>query len=815
MFSNNKRSRVAVGLRSSLVTLLLALAAASSAAAAAADETGNKSASVSGVILGSGNAPASGVPVSLLDGSGTPVAETKTDATGHYSFTGINSGSYTLSAGDSNVGVAQTEVQLNAGDLAQLAIQLGGTAKIEPITVLGQRLDRARNSLSPSTGSSKYEFDRQAIKELPEGDNTSLNHVLLQAPGVANDSFGQLHIRGDHGNLQYRINNVIIPEGISGFGQVLDPRFANKIELLTGALPAQYGYRTAGVINITTRDKFEGGEVGIYGGSHTTVNPDFAYGTTTAGGSSAFVTGSYLDSGLGIESPTGDHNPIHDRTRQDKLFGYFSTLLTDTSRLSAILATSGGRFEIPNNPGQAPDPNFCSAPGQPADACSFNSANLNQRQRERTSYGLLALQGLVADVGSYQVALFDRVSSVNYQPDPLGDLVFNGVAATIHRQSSTYGLQSDLSFPLGESHTLRAGTFISSEDDVSDNTSVVFPTDNAGNINGSAVTIVDNNPKNGNFLAGLYIQDEWDLMENLTINYGVRYDKLHAYVSGEQLSPRLGVLYYLTPDTAFHAGYASYFTPPPNELVSTASINKFANTTNAPASTQNSSVKPESTQYFDVGVSEQFTSNLNIGLDVYYKIVRNLLDEGQFGQALIFTPFNYEQGRVRGVELTAAYHDGGFRANGNLSFAQALGKNIVSGEFNFGQDERDYIAGHYIHLDHDQKISGSSSVSYLWQGTTFSLTDLFGSGLRRALVNSDGSTVPNGDHVAFYNQVDTSVARTVETGFVGKLDLRLSVINILDRSYQIRDGTGVGVGAPQFGPRAAVYFGVTKPFGGK
>lgn len=807
MFSINKRSRVAVGLRSSFVALFLALAAINHSAAA--DETVNKSASITGVILDSVGTPASSTPVSLLDSSGSPIAETKTDAMGHYRITGVNPGNYTLSAGDSTLGVAQTAVQLIGGDLTQSTIRLESSAKIAPITVLAQRLDKARNSLSPSTGSSKYEFDRQAIKELPEGDSTSLNHVLLQAPGVANDSFGQLHIRGDHGNLQYRINNVIIPEGISGFGQVLDPRFANKIELLTGALPAQYGYRTAGVINITTRDKFEGGEVGIYGGSHTTVNPDFAYGTTTAGGSSAFVTGSYLDSGLGIESPTGDRNPIHDRTQQDKLFGYFSTLLTDTSRLSAILATSGGRFEIPNNPGQPPDPNFCSAPGQPANACSFDSANLNDRQRERTSYGLFALQGLMADVGSYQIALFDRVSSVNYQPDPLGDLVFNGVAATIHRQSSTYGLQGDASFPLGESHTLRVGTFISSEDDVSDNTSVVFPTDNAGNINGSAITIVDNNPKNGNFLAGLYIQDEWDLQDNLTINYGVRYDKLHAYVGGEQLSPRLGVLYYLTPDTAFHAGYARYFTPPPNELVSSSSIDKFANTTNAPSVTQNSTVKPESTHYFDVGVSEQFTSSLNVGLDVYYKLVRNLLDEGQFGQALIFTPFNYDQGRVRGVELTAAYHEGGFRANGNLSLAQALGKKISSGEFNFAQDELDYIANNYIHLDHDQKISGSGSVAYLWQGTTFSLADLFGSGLRR------GGSVPNGDHIAFYNQIDVSAERMVKTGIVGDLDLRLSVINILDRSYEIRDGSGVGVGAPQFGPRAAVYFGIAKPFGGK
>ncbi len=119
--------------------------------------------------------------------------------------------------------------------------------------VTAKRLDAARNALSPDTGSSVYKFDTDDIARLPLGDATPLNQVLLQAPGVVQDSFGQLHVRGDHANLQYRINGVIIPEPISGFGQMLDTRFANQINVLTGALPAQYGYRTAGVVDIQTK----------------------------------------------------------------------------------------------------------------------------------------------------------------------------------------------------------------------------------------------------------------------------------------------------------------------------------------------------------------------------------------------------------------------------------------------------------------------------------------------------------------------------------------------------------------------------------
>ena len=62
--------------------------------------------------------------------------------------------------------------------------------------------------------------------------NAAFNQTLLRAPGVAEDSFGQLHVRGEHANLQYRINDVLIPEGITGFGQELDTRMLSSVSLI-------------------------------------------------------------------------------------------------------------------------------------------------------------------------------------------------------------------------------------------------------------------------------------------------------------------------------------------------------------------------------------------------------------------------------------------------------------------------------------------------------------------------------------------------------------------------------------------------------
>ena len=150
---------------------------------------------------------------------------------------------------------------------------------------------------------------------------------------MANDSFGQLHVRGDHANIQYRIDGVILPEGITGFGQVFDTRFASNIDLLTGALPAQFGLREAGVIEITTKTVYEtGGSVDLYGGSRDTVQPSFQFGGSE-GKLNYFATGSYLENNLGIENPVPGANPIHDQTEQFKGFAYASYLLNPTSRV--------------------------------------------------------------------------------------------------------------------------------------------------------------------------------------------------------------------------------------------------------------------------------------------------------------------------------------------------------------------------------------------------------------------------------------------------------------------------------------------------
>src|SRR5476651_2413245 len=166
-----------------------------------------------------------------------------------------------------------TAAALTYSTAAYAQISDGSSGSVETVVVTAQKLAEARNGIETQLGASTYTVTARDIDNEPGGENTLLNQVILQAPGAAQDSFGQLHIRGEHNGLQYRLNGIIIPEGISVFGQTLDPRLAESVKLITGALPAEYGDRTAGIFDVQTKTGMfdEGGQVGVYGGSHSQI----------------------------------------------------------------------------------------------------------------------------------------------------------------------------------------------------------------------------------------------------------------------------------------------------------------------------------------------------------------------------------------------------------------------------------------------------------------------------------------------------------------------------------------------------------------
>lgn len=695
---------------------------------------------------------------------------------------------------------------------------------VETVVVTAKRLGAARTSIQTQIGASTYTITATDIENGPGGENTLLNQVILQMPDVAQDSYGQFHIRGEHNALQYRLNGIILPEGISVFGQTLDPRLASSVELITGALPAEYGLVTGGIVDMKTKTGLfaPGGEVSIYGGSHSELEPSFDYGGSL-GSVNYFVSGDYLTDQLGIESPDGSSNPHHDRTQQYHGFAYLEDILDDYSSISAILGTSHDNFQIPNIAGLEPTLGLTVH-----SQSQYPSIDLNERQHEITHYAILSYLRSQGQF-DFQASGFYRYSSLDFGPDQIGDLLYNGIAQQAYKRDVAWGFQGEGAWHLSDAHTIRGGILLETDRLASDTSSAVLPENCAGmgtvadpyacsplpSSNPAydiPITIVDNRQNTASTYSG-YLQDEWKILDDVTLNYGLRFDTYQAFSQRSQWSPRVNAVWEVTPDTTFHAGYARYFSPPPFELVGNEDVSKFLNTSQTPPVTLDATPVAERANYFDVGAEQKLLRQaLTLGVDSFYKRSVDLIDEGQFGAPIILTPFNYKNGKQYGVEFTGTYANGPFSAYGNLALIHAMGEDFVSSQFNFSPDDLTYVSDHYIHLDHEQALSASGGVSYFLDviATRLSTDLIYGTGLRASYVLPNGSVIPNGSHLPAYTQVNFGASHDFSVGDVEGFTIRFDIVNLFDEKYEIRNGTGVGVGAPQWGSRRGFFVGLSK-----
>src|SRR5947209_6524991 len=427
---------------------------------------------------------------------------------------------FTAAAAQQTAGSAASAVpdaaNMNDGQQSSPKVPAPATPNI---VITGRRLDVARDAITPSLGASQYTFDREALNKQPGGTNLTLNKSLLQAPGVTQDSYGAIHVRNEHANLQYRLDGVIVPESISGFGTTFDPKIASSIQLITGTLPAQYGYRTAGVVNFKTESGRlgNGGEAGVYGGSDGWLEPSASV-QGSAGNFSYFLSGSYLRNDIGIENPLPTRRAIHDRTTQYRPFAYFSDILSDTSRIALFGGSFIGHFQIPNVTGVA------------------SGFNVN----------VVSTSLPAKDCGGDENCSISATSTVPF-------------------------------------------------------------------------AIADQQRKTGQ-LYGAYLQDEWKITPTLTLNYGARYDVIHAYTRESQLSPRANLVWNAAPLTTLHLGYARNFTPPPQELIAPTTVALFNATTKQSLIRSGDAVKAEREHYFDGGIEQRVKGGFKLAIDAYYKL---------------------------------------------------------------------------------------------------------------------------------------------------------------------------------------------------
>ena len=554
----------------------------------------------------------------------------------------------------------------------------GGCARFaqeatETITVTAEKLAAARNGIQTQTGASTYTITAKDIQAQPGGDNAQLNSVILQMPGVAQDSFGQLHVRGEHNGLQYRLNGIILPEGISVFGQTLDPRLAESVRLITGALPAEYGNRTAGIIDIQTKSGVfdNGGVVSMYGGSHSTLSPSIAYGGSS-GHFNYFVSGDYTTNTLGVESPDGSSDPRHDRTQQYHGFAYLQDILDQNSSVTAVLGTSNAIFQIPNQVGLQPtglDGIVGLGPQDPGSGDFVLNANgatgfpIGKSRRAPARDHPLRHSQLSAFRRIAGLSRFRHLGAIPACSSRRETMSATFFITALPRPptSATWPMacrrkvpgMSSRAIPSASACCTRPMTHCRAPARgccrwMPAGRAIPIPTRCAPipprparprprlspspTMAASTATIMASMPRmNGQLTA------------NLTVNYGLRYDAFSAFDAENQLSPRVNGVWKPTDTTTIHAGYARYFSPPPFELVASQNVALFDNTT-ARSRPYRHHAQGRTCRLFRLRHGAKTVRQLDGGTGQLLQDLHNLIDEGQFGAPIILTPFNYAAG---------------------------------------------------------------------------------------------------------------------------------------------------------------------------
>jgi outer membrane receptor protein involved in Fe transport len=778
-----------------LAPLIILLTVSSSAAA----KKQLMSDSVVGTVKDALGRPVTDAVVILRAADGRTVARTTSGEHGQFKLPAPGPGTYDLVIQKSGFKAAREALVLPASTNTHLDLVLKSEQALT-VPVSASRL-HAQNGLT-ATGASKYTFTAHDVANLPQGEATALNQVMLQMPGVALDQNQEIHIRGEHAGIQYQMNGILLPLDINNdptFTQLLNSYFVKSVSLMDGVLPAEYGYRTSGIVEISTKNGCDDAhnEFTIYGGQRDTAQPSFELGGCH-GNFSYYVTGVYLHSNLGLSSATPGPDPIHDRTDQGQGFGYLTYSVSPTTQLSLITGMTVANNQFPNVPGETPE--FTLSGVNPAD---FPSADINSTVDQQDYYAVLALNGALGTNADYQAAYTIHYNRENFNPDPISDLIYQGIAPKVFDSDFSNAVQANLTYRLGNEHTLRGGFYFGEYGVEADNTSQVFPI--KGGTTFTVPISITNDLNKINLVYGVYAQDTWQLSEKLSVNFGSRWDRVSGLVNDSQFSPTINFVYKPRRKTTIHAGFARNFQVPNFQGISPG-ITALKNTTGGvgPGIPLSTKLDAETDYTWDVGYTHQITPQLVLSQDSYFRIDRHYIDEGQFGFVPVDAPFNYVRGYGAGLENSLTYNLENLALRVSAFVAREEVRGAATGQYNFPPlAQLQYLDRHYIVLDHTPLVGASAGAAYRWKTYQFTFDGLFSSGLRGGLDNR--TQLPK------VWQFNASAAKTLEVPGLGRIENRIILLNIFDRTNLIRPATGIGVFQSAYGPRITVYDALTIP----
>ncbi|HJR76525.1 MAG TPA: TonB-dependent receptor [Nitrospiraceae bacterium] len=666
--------------------------------------------------------------------------------------------------------------------------------------------------------SATYAVSRKDIEELPRGNNAELQDVLLTIPSAVYGALKQVHIRQDHANLQFRIDGVPIPDTVSTtFADVITPRAWERADIILGGMEAQYGNRTAALLDITTKSgtKPAFGSAQVFGGSNQTVNPSFEYGGTIGAKFRFYALNSYTTTNRGIDPPTLGHSWFHNQSERNQTFLRGDYQHDNRNNFTWLFLNSVAKYQIPTKPGIELDPTGQLLPLLQASSPGFvpvASQAIDEFQKENNQYSHLVWRHDVNANNFFSLAGYFRHTRATFKTDPLNVLAYTAdpsepfSAADQDRNAYSTGIRLDYTYVHSKEHLIKTGFQIDRTQAVNKTRLFTFADDGAGNPTGDLLSLNADNRLIG-YRQEFWVQDQWSPNDKWTFNLGVRADAVQYPVSEGQVSPRVGATYKYNQSNVFHAFYGRMFTPPNLEAISFVNLNT-AGTRAQPDDPTNNTVRAERAHYFEIGSYHALNRYATLELTGWYKLSRFLSDAGQFGTTPLLNYFAFERGWQRGIDGSLKVRvSEDLSARANVAWGQCKGYGLQSGHFLLDAKEiADINSPGGVFCDHMQLLTSSAVVSYrIKERTTLTGQMLYGSGLRSA---ADEDAKTNSSHSPSYTVYNFSITHIFPLPWKDqKFLLGFDIINLLDQKYFINQGEGsIGLGVAHAGMPRSFFF---------
>ena len=628
---------------------------------------------------------------------------TQTDQQGTFKLVNVPFNTYKVRAEAPDFQPAEQSIDLESTIPTQVDLSLsleGASAAVTVTTDNAAMLETDRTSSDTDIN--------QTILERPMGATPSraIESMVASTPGFVTDDNGRMHPRGSESQVQYVVDGVPVTDNLSAiFSTSLDARTLRTVEVLTGGIPAEFGDKLAGVINVNTKSGLEGptqGGLSFSGGSFSTgeIAGDFSTHTQKFGiitNLSATTSRRYLD------PPTLDN--FHNLGRTGKGFARLDYQFDTNNTLRGVFTLGGSNFEVPNKLAQ-------------------QLAGQDQRQRLRDNSENITYQHIFSPDTLAQLSFFHRGSHAILDSNAASTPVVGFQDRTLNN----YGGLASLTLTRG-SHNIKFGGQLTVTpvderfsfyptvhfDDLVDENGTVFP--NPINNFDRNNPFIFNGAKTGRSFSA-YVQDRFTVFKNFTLDAGIRYDNYKLLIHEQALSPRLAVAYHIPKtQTTLRASYNRFFQPPPAENLLLASSTEAAAISPLAVLrgvTTISPILPDKEHAFEVGAQQLLSKYLRASLTLYQKRIQNFSDKDQFIETGVIFPISISRGRVTGEELRIESTDiHGFHGFASYANARAFGVTPINGGLFLGEDPQDlFVSGFKFANDHDQRNEAQFQLSY-------------------------------------------------------------------------------------------------------